>query len=681
MIANSQRRPYNVVVIILVFSVGFPAVTIPDNAPGQEAIPIKKKGKFEAARTPKRPAQPTAAERHSAAHSAKGSSGQKKAGTLPMAARVGIIAGAVVLLVVVAVCAYGFSLKNGDTIFPNVYVAGVNVGGLKREAAVTAVEGAVNTSYASDTLRVVLPDRTLELDPEITNVALNADEAVDEAMRYGREGGPLRAIRTYLGAKSAEHAVSLNSTLNLDTDYIRRVIDEAAEDVRENLVQPAISVNEASGIISVTTGSPSITLDADALYEAVLERFETNDLTDLRFDYDTVPCDAIDLQSYYDQYCTEMADAYYDEEAHELVEEVTGYGFDLPYYTQQIAMAEPGTSITIQMEDLIPEVTLEKLKQTYFADTLAKYDSPHTAIPARTTNLELACKAINGTVLNPGEEFSFNGIVGERTSAKGYMAATVYLDGGKSEAQEGGGVCQVSSTIYECVLLANLQVTERAPHMFEVTYVPRGQDATVYWGQQDFKFKNSTDYPLRIDASVSGGYVHIALVGTKDAEADYDHVTLSYSVLATKPWKNVGVTEENAPKSDEIELTLLDETGVDENGNTVKLAQGSDGQLYVLGSELQSAYTGANIAVTRSFCDVDGNVLRSESIGTSSYTYRDRKYLITPYVEPEPEEPDEPDDPWYDPDDPWYSGDDGDDHSGTSSGSGSSGDTGFTPWF
>ena len=150
------------------------------------------------------------------------------------------------------------------------------------------------------------------------------------------------------------------------------------------------------------------------------------------------------------------------------------------------------------------------------------------------------------------------------------MGAIVYLDGGKSESEEGGGVCQVSSTIYECVLLANLQVTERAPHMFEVTYVPRGQDATVYWGQLDFKFKNNTGYPIRIDASVSGGYVHIALVGTKE-DKDYDHVTLTYQQLATKPWKTVGVTSENAPKSDEIELTITGETGVDKNGKTVKL--------------------------------------------------------------------------------------------------------------
>ena len=86
------------------------------------------------------------------------------------------------LQAVLGVCTYGFILKGSDTIFPNVYVAGVNVGGLKREAAITAVEGAVNKSYAADTLHVILPDRTLDLDPEITNVALNADAALDAAM-------------------------------------------------------------------------------------------------------------------------------------------------------------------------------------------------------------------------------------------------------------------------------------------------------------------------------------------------------------------------------------------------------------------------------------------------------------------------------------------------------------------
>ena len=91
-------------------------------------------------------------------------------------------------------CTYGFILKGSDTIFPNVYVAGVNVGGLKRDAAINAVTLAVEQETATDTLTVVLPDRTIDFTPEITNVALNPDEAADAAMNYGRDGGPIKAL-------------------------------------------------------------------------------------------------------------------------------------------------------------------------------------------------------------------------------------------------------------------------------------------------------------------------------------------------------------------------------------------------------------------------------------------------------------------------------------------------------
>lgn len=291
------------------------------------------------------------------------------------------------------------------------------------------------------------------------------------------------------------------------------------------------------------------------LYDAVLARYDAGNFSELTFDYDTVPCESVDLKPYYDKYCTEMTDAYYDEEKHELVPEVKGFGFDLEYYTQQIAMADAGQTFTIQMKDLVPEVTLESLEKEYFSTTLAKYDSPHVVNADRTKNLELACAAIDGTILNPGEIFSFNKVVGERTPEKGYRPATIYQAGGKSEAETGGGVCQVASTIYETVLYADLDVVERAPHMFTVTYVDMGQDATIYWGSLDFKFKNSTKHPIRIDASVSGGYVHIALVGTAE-EKDYDHIKMTYTTLSTTPWKTVGVLSADAKDEDAFEITV-----------------------------------------------------------------------------------------------------------------------------
>ena len=571
-----------------------------------------------------------------------------------------IILGALVLVAALAVCAYGFMLMGGSAIFPNVYIAGIDVGGLEREAALAAVQDEVTGRFTADTLTIQLPDQTVTIDSDASNIALDADEAVDAAMTYGRNGGPLRAILTYRRAQTGRYDVNLTSSLALDTEYIRSTLEQAARKAEKTLVEPQVTFDEQTKTITVVTGSPKVSLDVDKLYDAVLARYDAGNFSELTFDYDTVPCESVDLKPYYDKYCTEMTDAYYDEEKHELVPEVKGFGFDLEYYTQQIAMADAGKTFTIQMKDLVPEVTLESLEKEYFSATLAKYDSPHVVNADRTKNLELACAAINGTILNPGEIFSFNKVVGERTPEKGYRPATIYQAGGKSEAETGGGVCQVASTIYECVLYADLDVVERAPHMFTVTYVDMGQDATIYWGSLDFKFKNSTEHPIRVDASVSGGYVHIALVGTAE-EKDYDHVKMSYVTLSTTPWKTVGVLTEDAKDEDAFEITVdANNVATDAKGNT-----------YTVKSVLATAYTGSSVVTYRHFMDKDDKELSQEKVANSVYTKRDRKLLLEPIeVAPEIPEGANPDDydengnyigdPSVDPDAPDNTGDETD---------------------
>ena len=205
--------------------------------------------------------KPTAAQKHTGGASAPKQSGGGK--------KVGIILGCVILVAVLCVCAYGMILKGQDTIYPNVYVAGINVGGLKRDAAIHAVQEAVDQHTSADTLTVVLPDRSLSFTPEVSQVALNADEAVDQAMQYGRSGGPITALITYNRAKHNEYNVDLESSLNLDTDYIRSLIDQTARDVETDRIDPIVKVDEEAGTITVTAGSPAIHLDADALYDAV----------------------------------------------------------------------------------------------------------------------------------------------------------------------------------------------------------------------------------------------------------------------------------------------------------------------------------------------------------------------------------------------------------------------------
>ncbi|MDR0931296.1 MAG: VanW family protein [Clostridiales bacterium] len=126
----------------------------------------------------------------------------------------------------------------------------------------------------------------------------------------------------------------------------------------------------------------------------------------------------------------------------------------------------------------------------------------------RVSNVKLCIESINGKILQAGEEFSFNDTVGERTTARGYKEAYIFV-GKEKEQGLGGGICQVSTTMYQSALSANLEVTERHQHPDEVTYIELGKDATVAYGKQDFKFKNTLDKPIKIAAFEDGGSVQV----------------------------------------------------------------------------------------------------------------------------------------------------------------------------
>lgn len=126
--------------------------------------------------------------------------------------------------------------------------------------------------------------------------------------------------------------------------------------------------------------------------------------------------------------------------------------------------------------------------------------------PNRTNNVHLAAYAIDNIIINPEETFSFNNIVGERTTSKGYQKAPIFV-GKKVVDGVGGGICQVSSTLYNSALNANLPVTERHPHSLKVAYVPPNRDASVAWGTTDFKFKNNFNYPIKLLVKVVDKYV------------------------------------------------------------------------------------------------------------------------------------------------------------------------------
>lgn len=135
----------------------------------------------------------------------------------------------------------------------------------------------------------------------------------------------------------------------------------------------------------------------------------------------------------------------------------------------------------------------------------------------RNNNIELACKAINGTIIEPGDTFSFWDIVGETTETKGYKQADAFDSNGETIHALGGGICQISSTLYNAVLKDDsLEVTERQPHTEPVAYVEPGKDATVNYGTADFKFKNNSDFPIKIYTQLESSKVVAEIYALKE---------------------------------------------------------------------------------------------------------------------------------------------------------------------
>ena len=172
------------------------------------------------------------------------------------------------------------------------------------------------------------------------------------------------------------------------------------------------------------------------------------------------------------------------------------------------------TKIPLKYTDA--EVTLEDLDVDIFPDLLGNYSTKYNELDEdRTNNLKLAASKIDGTILSPGEEFSYNKIVGERSIAAGYKESKIYSQGKVIDGL-GGGICQISSTLYNAVMFANLEITERHNHQFITSYSEPGRDATVAYGSKDLKFVNNRTYPIKINVIVESGIAKVQIYGIKE---------------------------------------------------------------------------------------------------------------------------------------------------------------------
>lgn len=207
-----------------------------------------------------------------------------------------------------------------------------------------------------------------------------------------------------------------------------------------------------------------------------------------------------------------VQDAIIDKESGEIIPEQTGYFVDVQTTVEKVMSAARNTQVDIVLVEVIPQLRAEHLEP--LIENLGDFSTPVMGSPGRVNNLRLSLAAINNTLILPNEVFSFNGVVGERTEEKGYKAAPIIL--GEAVAPGvGGGICQVSSTLYNAVKLAELEIVERRIHSIAPSYIQHGKDATVAWPHTDFKFRNNSEYPIIVKGEIQGWRVRTWIVGRK----------------------------------------------------------------------------------------------------------------------------------------------------------------------
>ncbi len=444
----------------------------------------------------------------------------------PVVAAVAAFVAVVLLFAALTVYTYA----HGD-IFPRVTAEGVRLGGMNREEAITALDAHSKSRYEGAKLEIKLEDITSRtVSAQELGVSLPAEDIADAALRVGHEGGFFPRIWDVFCTLFAGHETK--SEIRLDDAALGKVVAElSAHDIAPTDATYEITDKE----LVLYPKADGKKLDAEALEKTIRERFTAQDYSTIEVARLVAESKGLDMDKLYSEVHKEVSDARLEKNENEnvIVPHVVGVDFDLD--AARIAYEKSADEILrIPLEITQPKVFTKTLEAGLFKDVLADVTtnfSPKKV--ARTANVRLAAKLVNGKVLNPGEEFSYNTTVGPRTKARGFQEAAIFASGEVVDGV-GGGICQVSSTLYMAAIRANMEITERKNHSFYVDYAPKGEDATVVYGSIDFRFKNTSPYPIKIVATSKDNYIRIKLMGT---ETDKFTVKLTKKTLSTSPFE------------------------------------------------------------------------------------------------------------------------------------------------
>lgn len=422
---------------------------------------------------------------------------------------------------------------NNTNIISGVKVEGIDISKMSKEEAENVINDKIQVILKRD-ITLKLDEYTTTITPEQIEMKFDYADALNKAQNIAKTNNIL--IDNYQILKTNILKTNINMQITYNKEILSDMIKNINLEIPEAVKQVTYEINDDKLII--TNGKSGIEVQEDKLEEQIIDNIKDqlkDVINDIKIPTKKVEAKKIDIEKIHDEIYKEAKDAYIEDEPFKLHVEENGLDFNISMEEAKRIISEEKEEYEIPLKITKPKVKTEDLGDKIFKQTLSKYTTIYDAgNKSRANNIALACKTINGTIILPGETFSYNKVLGNTTKEKGYQLGGAYV-GGKVVKAYGGGICQVSTTLYNSVLYANLEIVERYNHSYAVSYVPAGRDATVSYGGKDFKFKNNRKYPIKIVANAKNGVVNISLKGIKE-DKEYD-IEISSSVLSTTPFE------------------------------------------------------------------------------------------------------------------------------------------------
>ncbi|MCL2568635.1 MAG: VanW family protein [Oscillospiraceae bacterium] len=497
-----------------------------------------------------------------------------------------VVISVIVLLVVAllsggALAAIGISVSNGETILPNITVNGVPVGGLTVSQAADILEESMEIARTERVVVIDFPGASpLIITSEEAGLSINGEQAARVAYRYGRSGNFFANGFAFLHRQIAPVDIDPLTLFPADRNMIRAVVAEAVAEM-DHLSMGAYEVVDDH--LVVVKGRLVVLFDADTLVDLIVEAFAEGAHQPIRYDADTVEPEPIDLEAIHESLFQVMESAAFDLETMSVTQHVVGVDFDVQDAQRRLNAAQQGQEVFIPLLITQPEFTTEYLESALFRDIIGSSTTRLTHDEHRNHNIVLAGSKIDGLILNPGEQFDWETVVGHANAARGFQPGGAF-QGTTLISVIGGGICQTSSTIYHAVLHTDLRVDVRSAHTLTVAYLPLGMDAAVSWGGPHFSFTNTSPFPIRIDIWRDGLDFNVNLVGTR---------THAYTIVPESVYIN----------SVAFGTTYRDDASFPAGTYT----------------EYSPGRIGHVVEVFRRFYDADGNFIRREFENRSSY--------------------------------------------------------------